>query len=152
MTLIGQGITFFIFIFVTMKYVWPPIVQAMQEREKRIADGLAAAERGEREQELAEAKAVETLRDAKQQAQEIIRQAEKRASDIVEQSKQQAREEGEKQLAVAQAEIDQEMNRAREKLRTQVADIAVAGAGRVLGKEIDATSHQKLLDDLVAQL
>ena len=152
MTLIGQGITFFIFIFVTMKYVWPPIVQAMQEREKRIADGLAAAERGEREQELAEAKAVETLRDAKQQAQEIIRQAEKRASDIVEQSKQQAREEGEKQLAVAQAEIDQEMNRAREKLRSQVADIAVAGAGRVLGKEIDATSHQKLLDDLVAQL
>lgn len=152
LTLIGQMITFGLLVIFTMKYVWPPIMKAMHDRQKRIAEGLAAAERGVREQELAQTKATDTLRDAKQQAQEIIRQAEKRAAEIVEESRGQARSEGEKQLAAAKAEIEQEVNRAREQLRSQVAEIAVSGASRILQREVDAKAHQKMLDDLVAQL
>ena len=152
LTLVGQMITFALLVLFTMKYVWPPIMQAMQARQARIAEGLAAAEQGERAQEEAQAKTAEMLKEAKQQAQEIIRQAEKRATDIVEESKNQAREEGQRQLTAAEAEIEQEVNRAREQLRAQVAEIAVAGASKVLGKEIDASTHGKLIDDLVAQL
>lgn len=151
-TLIGQMITFGLLVIFTMKYVWPPIMQAMQDRQKRIAEGLASAERGVREQELAKAKAAEMLKEAKQQAAEIIAHAQKRANELVEQSKEDARQEGQRQLAAAQAEIEQEMNRAREQLRKQVAGIAVAGAGRVLKKEIDEKAHAQMLDDLVAQL
>ena len=151
-TLIGQMITFGLLVWFTMKFVWPPIITAMRERQTRIADGLAAAEQGARAQEDAQAQAAELLKEAKQQAQEVIRQAERRANEIVEESKNQAREEGERQLSAARAEIEQEANRAREQLRTQVSDIAVAGASRVLGREIDASSHSKLLDELVAQL
>ena len=151
-TLIGQMITFGLLVIFTMKYVWPPIMKAMQDRQKRIAEGLASAERGVREQELAMAKAAETLKEAKQQAAEVISQAQKRANEIVEQAKDDARQEGQRQLAAAQAEIEQEVNRARAQLRNQVASIAVAGAGRVLQKEIDETAHAKLLDDLVGQL
>ena len=151
-TLIGQMITFGLLVIFTMKYVWPPIMQAMQDRQKRIAEGLASAERGVREQELAKAKAAEMLKEAKQQAAEIIAHAQKRANELVEQSKEDARQEGQRQLTAAQAEIEQEMNRAREQLRKQVAGIAVAGAGRVLKKEIDEKAHAQMLDDLVAQL
>ncbi len=152
LTLIGQMITFGLLIIFTMKYVWPPIMKAMNDRQKRIADGLAAAERGAREQELAQARSAEVLREAKQHAQEIIKQAERRAADVVEESRSQARIEGDKQLAAAQAEIAQEINRAREQLRAQVADIAVAGAARVLEREVDSKAHQKMLSDLVAEL
>jgi F-type H+-transporting ATPase subunit b len=145
-------ITFSLLVIFTMKYVWPPIMKAMQDRQKRIADGLASAERGVREQELAKAKAAETLKDAKQQAAEIIAQAQKRANEVVDQSRNDAREEGERQLAAAQAQIQQEMNRAREQLRGQVIDIAMAGASKVLKHEVDAQTHAKMLDDLVAQL
>jgi len=151
-TLIGQMITFGLLVIFTMKYVWPPIMKAMQDRQKRIADGLASAERGVREQELAAAKSTETLKLAKREAAEIIAHAQKRANEIIEQSKTDARFEGERQLAAAQAEIEQEMNRAREHLRNQVIDLAVAGAGRVLKQEVDASAHAQLLDDLVAQL
>lgn len=151
-TLIGQMITFGLLVIFTMKYVWPPIIGAMQARQKRIAEGLAAAEQGARAQEEAEAKAAEMMREAKLKAQEIIHQAERRASEVVEDSKQQAREEGERQLAAARTEIEQEVNRAREKLRGQVADIVVAGASKVLNKEIDPKAHSQLLDDLVTQL
>ena len=151
-TLIGQMITFTLLVLFTMKYVWPPIMQAMQDRQKRIAEGLASAERGVREQELAKSKATSMLRDAKQEAAEIIAQAQKRANEIVEQSKNDAREEGQRQLAAAQAEIEQEITQAREQLRSQVAGIAVAGAGKVLKREIDEKAHAQLLDDLVAQL
>jgi F-type H+-transporting ATPase subunit b len=151
-TLIGQMITFGLLVIFTMKYVWPPIMKAMQDRQKQIADGLASAERGVREQELAAAKSTETLKDAKREAAEIIAHAQKRANEIIEQSKTDARFEGERQLAAAQAEIEQEMNRAREQLRNQVIDLAVAGAGRVLKQEVDASAHAQLLDDLVAQL
>lgn len=151
-TLIGQMITFSLLVIFTMKYVWPPLMKAMQDRQKRIAEGLAMAERGVHEQELAKAKSAQMLKEAKQQAAEIISHAQKRANEIVEQSKQEAREEGQRQLAAAQAEIEQEMNRAREQLRGQIVNIAVAGASKVLKKEMDDKAHARLLDDLVSQL
>lgn len=151
-TLIGQMITFGLLVMFTMKYVWPPIMKAMQDRQKRIADGLAQAERGVREQELAQAKSARMLKEAKQQAADIIASAQKRANEIIDESKTDAREEGERQLALARAEIEQEMNRAREQLRKQVASIAVAGAGKVLKREVDEKAHAEMLDDLVAQL
>lgn len=151
-TLIGQMITFIALVIITMKYVWPPIMKAMQERQKRIAEGLAAAERGARDQEMAQAKAAEVLREAKQQAQEIITQAQRRANEMVEEAKGHARGEGERQLVAAKAEIEQEVNRAREQLRGQVADIVVSGASKVLEREVDAKTHAKILNDLVAQL
>lgn len=151
-TLIGQSITFLFFVYFCMKFVWPPIVNALEERKKKIADGIAAAERGEKEQELAEARAAELLHEAKQQAQEIITAAQKRASEIVDEAKNDARDEGARLVTAAQAEIDQEVNRARETLRTQVAGLAIAGAGKVLDREIDEKAHSDLLNELVAQL
>ncbi len=152
LTLIGQSISFLAFVWFCMKFVWPPIVAALDERTKRIADGLAAAERGQHEQELAEKRAAETLHAAKQQAAEILGQAQKRANEIVEESKGEARSEGERLIEAARAEIDQEINRAKEQLRSQVAAIAVAGAERVLKREIDAQAHSDILSDLVAQI
>lgn len=151
-TLIGQMITFSLLVIFTMKYVWPPIMQAMQERQKRIAEGLASAERGAREQELAKARAAEMLKEAKQQAAEIIAQANKHANELIEEAKDQARSEGERQLAVARAEIEQESTRAREQLRRQVADLAVAGASKVLKKEINPQAHTQMLEELAAQI
>lgn len=151
-TLFGQIATFAIFVWFTMRFVWKPLTRVMDERNKRIADGLAAAERGQHEQELAEKRAAETLHAAKQQAAEILGQAQKRASEIVEESKGEARSEGERLIEAARAEIDQEINRAKEQLRGQVASIAVAGAERVLKREIDAQAHSDILSDLVAQI
>ncbi len=152
LTLIGQTLTFIVFVLFTMKFVWPPIMQALNERKKKIADGLAAAERGAHEKELAEKKAAEVLHEARQQAQDIINQAQKRASEIVEESKETARAEGERIIVAANAEIEQEVNRAREELRGQVASLAVAGAGKILKREIDAKANEDLLKDLVAQI
>ncbi len=152
LTLIGQSITFIVFVWFCMKYVWPPIVGALEERKKKIADGLAAAERGEHEKVLAEKRALETLHEAKQKAQEIINQAQKRANEIVDEAKEDARAEGERLLNAAKAEIEQEVNRAREHLRGEVVSLAVAGASKVLKKEIDEKSNEALLQDLVAQL
>lgn len=152
LTLIGQTFTFIVFVLFTMKFVWPPIMQALNERKKKIADGLAAAERGAHEKELAEKKAAEVLHEARQQAQDIINQAQKRASEIVEESKETARAEGERIIVAANAEIEQEVNRAREELRGQVASLAVAGAGKILKREIDAKANEDLLKDLVAQI
>ena len=152
LTLIGQSITFIVFVWFCMKFVWPPIMNALEERQKKIADGLAAAERGEHEQELAERAAAEKLHEAKEQAGEIIAQAQKRASEIVDEAKDDARTEGERLVTAAQSEIEQEVNRARETLRQQVAGIAVAGASKVLEKEIDASTHGDILDKLVAEI
>ncbi len=152
LTLFGQSITFVFFVWFCMKFVWPPIMAALDERKKKIADGLAAAERGEHEQELAEKRATEVLHEAKQQAQEIIGQSQKRGSEIVEEAKTTARNEGERLLIAARAEIEQEVNRAREELRGQVASLAIAGASKVLKREIDAAANEDLLNDLVAQL
>lgn len=151
-TLIGQMLTFAVFVWFTMRFVWGPLVRIMDERNKRIADGLAAAERGQHEQQLAEKRAKETLQQAKEKASEIINQAHKRANEMVEEAKNDARSEGERLLAAARTEIDQERNRAREQLREHVVTLAVAGAERILEREVDTGKHRQLLDELAAQI
>jgi F-type H+-transporting ATPase subunit b len=151
-TLIGQSITFIFFVWFCMKFVWPPIMNALEARKKRIADGLAMADRGKHELELAARKAGDSLRDAKAQATEVIAQAEKRAAQIIEEAKLAAKEEGDRQLAAAQANIAQETNRAREALREQVAALAVAGAEKILRREVNAQTHADLLGQLKAEL
>jgi F-type H+-transporting ATPase subunit b len=151
-TLIGQSITFIFFVWFCMKFVWPPIMNALETRKKQIADGLAAADRGKHELELAAKKAGDNMRDAKAQAAEVIAQAEKRAAQIIEEAKTAAKEEGDRQLAAAQANIAQETNRARESLREQVAGLAVAGAEKILRREVNAQTHADLLGQLKAEL
>ena len=151
-TLIGQSITFIFFVWFCMKFVWPPIMSALETRKKQIADGLAAADRGKHELELAAKKAGDNMRDAKAQAAEVIAQAEKRAAQIIEEAKLAAKEEGDRQLAAAQANIAQETNRARESLREQVAGLAVAGAEKILRREVNAQTHADLLGQLKAEL
>ena len=152
LTLIGQSITFIFFVMFVMKFVWPPLVAALDERKKTIADGLAAAEKGKHDGELAKQRVLDTLKGAKAQAQDIINLAEKRASEIVEESKDTARVEGERIITAANAELEQEVNRAREQLRGQVVSLAVSGASKVLKREIDEKANEDLLKDLVAQL
>ncbi len=151
-TLIGQSITFIFFVWFCMKYVWPPIMNALEARKKQIADGLAMADRGKHELELAARKAGDSLRDAKAQAAEVLVQAEKRAAQIIEEAKLAAKDEGDRQLAAAQANIAQETNRARESLREQVALLAVAGAEKILRREVNAQTHADLLGQLKAEL
>jgi len=152
LTLIVQLFSFALFVWFCMKFIWPPIMAALDERKQTIADGLAAAERGKHEQKLAEKRAKELLAETKEQAAELIAQAQKRASEIVEESKGEARSEGQRLLEAARAEIDQEVNRAKEQLRSQVVALAVSGAGKVLAREIDAKAHADLLEELVANL
>ena len=151
-TLIGQAIAFFLFVVFCMKYVWPPIMQALEERTKKIADGLAAGEHGQREQALAEERAKELLREAKVQASEIITRADKRAAEIVDEAKDDAKAEGGRLLTAAQAEIEQEVNRVKEDLRGQVVAIALAGASKVLEREVDETAHAELMNKLAAEI
>lgn len=151
-TIIGQLITFWILIWFVMKYVWGPITSMMDARSKRIADGLAAGERGKHELELASRRGSEVLHEAKQKASEIIAQAEKRASEIVEAGKADAKTEGDRLLAGAKAEIEQEVHRAKEGLRQQVADLAVAGAEKILRREVDAKAHAELLTSIKNEL
>lgn len=152
MTLIGQTLTFAVFIWFCYAYVWPPLVKAMEERKKKIADGLAASERGKHEQELAEERAKTILKEAKEQAGEIISRADKRAAEIVDEAKTDAKSEGERLLTAARAEIDQELNRVKEDLRGQVVSIAIAGAGKVLEREVNESTHAELLDKLAAEI
>ncbi|HKJ22259.1 MAG TPA: F0F1 ATP synthase subunit B [Gammaproteobacteria bacterium] len=151
-TLIIQIISFVVMIWLVNKYLWRPISALLEQRQQRIADGLAAAEKGKHERELAEKHAKETLSDAKSRSAEIIAQAERRAGEIVEESKAQARSEGERLVEAANAEIEQEFIRAREQLRKEVADIAVEGARKILQREIDAKAHDDILQDMVARL
>ena len=152
LTLFGQMVAFAVFVWFTMKFVWPPIVKAMEERKTRIADGLAAAERGQHEQELAKKHAKDTMLEAKQQAAEIKSAAEKQAVLIIEEAREKAKEEGNRQLAAAQAEIDQETNKAREVLRAKVAELAVLGAEKILRKEIDADAHKDIVESVANQI
>lgn len=151
-TLIGQTITFLVFVWFCMKFVWPPIMNALAERKKQIADGLAAGERGKHELELASKAAADSMREAKGQAAEVIAQAEKRAAQIVDEAKNAAKDEGDRLIAGAKAEIDQEATRAREALREQVAALAVAGAEKILRREIDAKAHADLLEAIKKEL
>lgn len=151
-TLIIQIFTFSLFVWFCMHFIWRPISRMMDDRNKQIADGLAAAERGQHEHELAEQRAAEILHEAKQQSAEVLSQAQKRANEIVEEAKGDARSEGERLITAARAEIDQEINRAKEQLRDQVAAIVVEGAERVLQREIDEKAHNDILKKLVTQL
>lgn len=152
LTLIGQLLTFVVFVWFTMKFVWTPIMGALEKRRKEIADGLAAAERGQHEQELAKERVKDVLHDAKVQAGDIVAQAQKRASEIIDEAKGNARTEGERLLHAAQAEIEQETNRAREQLREKVAELAVAGAEKILQKEIDAAAHKDIVNALANEI
>lgn len=152
LTLIGQLIAFAIFAWFCMKFVWPPITNAMDARQKKIAEGLDAAGRAERDLRLAQEKATEMLRDTKKTAAELLEKANKTASEIVEEAKQQARVEGDRLIANAKTEIDLEVNRVKEDLRAQVSVLAVAGAEKILGSSVDASAHNKLVEQLAAQL
>ena len=152
LTLIGQMITFALFVIFCMKMIWPLIIAAMEERAVKIADGLEAADRAGRDLELAQERATDRLHQAKEEAATIIESANKRASQIVEEAKDQAREEGDRLKVAAQAEIDQEMNRAKESLRGQVATLAIAGAEKVLEASIDESAHKDMLEKLAAGL
>ena len=152
LTLIGQSIAFLFFAYFCMKFVWPPITGALAERKKKIAEGLEAAERGMQSQEQAQVEVQAQLNEAKQQASEIINQAQKRANEIVEEAKGAAVQEGERIKTAAHSDIEKEINRAKEQLRSQVSVLAVAGAEKVLNKEINADAHRAVLDDLAAQI
>lgn len=151
-TLIGQTLSFFLFVWFCKKYVWPPMVNAMQERQTQIADGLAAAEKGQEAQEVAKKEAAQLISDAKSQASDIVASAEKRGNAVVDEAKTTATSEKERIIASAQAEVEQDVHTAREALRGQVSSIAVAAASKIADKEIDESAHAGLIDDLVKQL
>ena len=152
LTLIGQLLTFVVFVWFTMKFVWTPIMGALEKRRKEIAEGLAAAERGQHEQELAKERVKGVLQDAKAQAADIVAQAQKRASEIIDEAKTNARTEGERLLHAAQADIEQETNRAREQLRQRVAELAVIGAEKILQKEINAEAHKDIVSAMANEI
>mgnify|MGYP006271824661 FL=1 len=151
-TLIGQMITFTLLVWLTMKYVWPPIIAALEERKAKIAEGLAAAEKGQEDVRLAEKKAKSILKEAKEQSAEIISSAQKRANELVEESKHQARSEGERLIEAAKAQIEQEKAQARENLRKEVSALALRAAEQILKEEIDKAKHQAILAKTAEQL
>lgn len=151
-TLIAQAITFFAFIFFCAKFIWPPLTNAISARQKQISEGLAAAEEGRQSLTRSAQQAQEEIGQARSRAAEIVAQAEKRVSQMIEEAKLAAREEGNREKAAAKAEIEQEVSRAREALRAQVAALAVAGAEKILRREVDAKVHADLLKSVQAEL
>ena len=151
-TLIGQSVAFFIFVLFCMKFVWPPVIAALQERQKKIAAGLDAANRAARDLELAQDKAGQQLREAKAQAAEIIEQAKKRGNQIVEEAVEKARIDADRVKVQAQAEIEQELNSVKDALRAQLGSLAVEGAEKILGATIDQNAHAELVNKLAAEI
>ncbi len=151
-TIIGQFITFSIFIWFTMKYVWPPITKAMHDREKKIAAGLEMAERSKRELEMAEHKAFSIIREAKQQATHIIEQANLHSAQLVEEAKGQAKLESQRIVELAQGEIEREVTKAKEGLKTQLAKLAITGAEKIIQRNLDPAMHHDLLNKLSAEI
>lgn len=151
-TIIGQFIVFSILVWFTMKYVWPPITKAIHEREKKIAAGLEAAERSKRELELAEHKALSIIREAKQQATQIMEQANLHSAQLIEDAKVQAKQESKRIVDSAQGEIDREVNQAKQALRTQVVTLAIAGAEKIIQRNLDPSVHNELLNNLAAEI
>ena len=152
LTLLGQALAFGIFIWFTVKFVWPPLLRAIETRQKQIADGLAEAERGRASLSEAKVETEKLLKQARERAHEIVSQAERQAQQKVEEAKVAAKTEGDRQLAAAKAQIEQEVQAARSQLREQVATLAVAGAEKILRREVDARAHAELLGQLKAQL
>ncbi len=151
-TLIGQLVTFAIFVWFTMKFVWPMLLKQMEEREARIADGLAAAEKGQLELAEAQQKSIEEINKGKEQAATIISQAQKRHDEIVEEAKDDAKAEASRIKETALSEIEQEKEKARQDLRDQVASLAIAGAEQILMKEVDQAAHNEVLQKISQQL
>jgi F-type H+-transporting ATPase subunit b len=151
-TLVTQMIAFAVFVYFCMRYVWPPIVKALDERTSKIAEGLAAAERGQQEQELGQQRALELMKEAKTNASDIVGQAQKRYNDILDEAKRDAQAEAERIKTAAHAEIEQETNRAREELRERMAALAIAAAEKILQKEIDADAHKAIVDSFAKQI
>lgn len=151
-TLLVQMIVFALFVLFTMGFVWPPISKALSERQTKISDGLAAAERGQREFELAQLRASESLRDAKTKASEIVDKANRRAQSIIDEAKTKAQTEAKRQFEIGQEQLAQEVSHAREALKKQLAGLAVKGAERILEKEVDAAANSALLDNLIKEI
>ena len=151
-TLLVQAIVFLLFIAFTAKFIWPYLMQAIEARQKAIADGLAAAEQGKKSLEVSARQAEQAIQEARTRAAEIIGQAEKRDAQMVEAAKVAAKSEGDRERAAAKADIEQQAQRAREQLREQVAALAVAGAEKILRREVDARAHAELLDGIKKQL
>ena len=152
LTLIAQAVTFTVFIWLTVKFIWPYMLRAIEARQKTFADGLAAAEEGKRSLELSNKRADEEIKKARERVAELLAQAEKRAAQVIDEAKNAAKEEGEREKAAAKAEIAQEITRAREQLRDHVASLAVAGAEKILRREVDAKAHGDMLNQLKSQL
>ncbi len=152
LTLIGQLITFIVFVWFCKQYVWTPIINALAERRTTIADGLAAADKGQAAQAEGEIQAGKLVEAAKGQAAEILNKAEKRGTEIVSEAKVEAGDEGDRILVAARAEIDTEVSKAKESLRTQVSELAIAGAQQILKREVDEKAHADFLNDLAARL
>jgi F-type H+-transporting ATPase subunit b len=151
-SLIAQALTFAAFIWFTVSFVWPPLLRLIEERQAKIADGLAAADRGARSLEEAQVRIQGMVEEARDQARQIIDQAQTRAGGIVEEARTAAEQERDRIIQAARAEVDQQINKARDELRGQVAAIAIAGAEKILAREIDARSHQELLTRLAGQI
>ena len=152
MTLLGQSIAMLVFVWFCMKFIWPPLMNAIEERQTQIADGLAAAERGQQSLDKAQVEAEDIVDHARKQATTILDQAHARANEIVAEGKADGAKERERQVAAASAEVEQETNRAREELRGQVSAIAVASAEKILRREIDSKAHADILSKLAAEL
>ena len=151
-TLLGQAISFALFVLFCMKFVWPPLIGALREIQATIAEGLAAAEKSAQAQELAQVEADQMIADAKTQAAEIVSQSQRRNNEIVEEAKLTAVTESDRIKATAQAEMEQEVVTARESLRKEVSSVAVAGAEKILKREVDPKAHASILDDLIAKI
>ena len=151
-TLILQSIAMMIFVWFCMKFLWPPLIKAMDERRERIAEGLAASDRAEQELEAAKVEVGEQIRGARDKASEIVEQANQRHTQILEQAKDDAHSERQRQVTAAEADIAQAANQAREDLRSSVASMAVLGAGKILEREVDPQTHRELLDKLIAEI
>ena len=152
LTLFAQAAVFAIFIWFTARFVWPPLMKAVEDRQAKIADGLAAAEKGARSLQDASVKSDEALKQARTQAQEILAAANKQAVQVVEQSKTVAKSEGDRIVTAAREEVQRELNQAKEQLRKQVGELAVIGASKILKREIDAKAHADVLNDLAARV
>ena len=151
-TLVAQAVTFAAFIWFTMKFIWPHMLRAIEARQKTIADGLAAGEQGRKSLESSSRQAEQAVQEARGRAADILSQAEKRAAQLVDEARTAAKEEGNREKAAAKAEIEQQVTRAREQLRDHVASLAVAGAEKILRREVDAKAHADLLESIKKQL
>jgi F-type H+-transporting ATPase subunit b len=152
LTLLGQTIGMIVFVWLTMRYIWPPVMNAIEKRRQEIADGIAAGEKGQRELADARHGSEAIMQEARQKAAQVVDLAHKRSSELVGEAKHVAAAEGQRIVAAGHAEVTNEQTRARDGLRREVAALAVSGAARLLGREVDAKTHATLLDELAVEL